>query len=53
MARYFVLAALAAMLGAPVPGWAAGPLGIVAAENFYGDVARQIGGAERAASPAS
>jgi zinc/manganese transport system substrate-binding protein len=28
------------------PGWAAGPVAVVAAENFYGDVARQIGGAE-------
>ncbi|MGH7091020.1 MAG: metal ABC transporter solute-binding protein, Zn/Mn family [Stellaceae bacterium] len=33
--------ALAAM---PAPGRAAGALNIVAAENFYGDVARQIGG---------
>ena len=28
------------------PGWAAGPIDIVAAENFYGDVAQQIGGAD-------
>ena len=27
------------------PAWAASPLHIVAAENFYGDVAEQIGGA--------
>ena len=39
------LAGLVALLAAPALGWAAGPISIVAAENFYGDVARQIGGA--------
>lgn len=38
-----VLAAFATLLAA-TPGWAAGPISVVAAENFYGDVARQIGG---------
>jgi len=38
------LAALAALLSTPAA--AAGPIAIVAAENFYGDVARQIGGAD-------
>jgi zinc/manganese transport system substrate-binding protein len=32
------------VLIAAVPAWAAQPIGIVAAENFYGDVAKQIGG---------
>jgi zinc/manganese transport system substrate-binding protein len=39
--------ALAATLAVAVPGWpaaGAAPLGVVAAENFYGDIARQIGG---------
>jgi zinc/manganese transport system substrate-binding protein len=39
-------AALAAMLVLPVAGRAAEPIAIVAAENFYGDVAQQIGGPE-------
>jgi zinc/manganese transport system substrate-binding protein len=34
----------AALLAAPVPVRAATPIAIVAAENFYGDVAQQIGG---------
>jgi zinc/manganese transport system substrate-binding protein len=34
----------AALLAAPVPTRAATPIAIVAAENFYGDVAQQIGG---------
>src|SRR5579862_2494238 len=38
-----LLAAAALLPGAR--GWAAGPIAIVAAENFYGDVAQQIGGA--------
>jgi zinc/manganese transport system substrate-binding protein len=44
MKRLPALAAFAALLATPLPGWAAGPITIVAAENFYGDVARQIGG---------
>ena len=28
-----------------LPAWAAGPISVVAAENFYGDLATQIGGA--------
>jgi zinc/manganese transport system substrate-binding protein len=44
MKQLFALTALALMLAAPVPGRAAAPVNIVAAENFYGDVARQIGG---------
>ncbi len=40
-----VIAALAALFVVPASGWAAGPVNVVAAENFYGDVARQIGGA--------
>ena len=35
--------AVALVLGLP-PAYAAGPLKLVAAENFYGDIARQIGG---------
>ena len=38
------LAALAALLAVSVPGWAAGPIRVVAAENFYGDVTQQIDG---------
>ncbi len=37
-------AALAALLAIARPGWGASPIKIVAAENFYGDVAQQIGG---------
>ena len=45
MLRLAALAALAVLLLAPPPAQAAGaPIPIVAAENFYGDVARQIGG---------
>jgi zinc/manganese transport system substrate-binding protein len=44
MTRLFALAALAAMLGTVPAAWAATPISIVAAENFYGDVAAQIGG---------
>ncbi len=43
--RYLV-AALAALLPWPALAPAAGPVFIVAAENFYGDVAQQIGGAD-------
>jgi zinc/manganese transport system substrate-binding protein len=42
-----LLASLAAgtvLLWAPAPARAAGPITVVAAENFYGDVAQQIGG---------
>jgi zinc/manganese transport system substrate-binding protein len=39
-----VLIALLALMAAPV--WATQPVAIVAAENFYGDIARQIGGAD-------
>ncbi len=35
---------LVALLAVPTAGKAAGPISIVAAENFYGDVAQQIGG---------
>ena len=45
MLRLAALAALAVPLLAPPPAQAAGaPIPIVAAENFYGDVAQQIGG---------
>ncbi len=44
MMKHAVSAALATSLAALAPGWAAGPVSVVAAENFYGDVARQIGG---------
>src|SRR5579862_6414758 len=40
-----ILTAIVAFLAAPAASWAA-PLPIVAAENFYGDVAQQIGGPE-------
>lgn len=38
------VAAFAALLATPAPAQTARPVAIVAAENFYGDVARQIGG---------
>ena len=44
MIRHFIVALAAALIGAAVPAQAAGPVPIVAAENFYGDVAQQIGG---------
>ncbi|WP_428490579.1 metal ABC transporter solute-binding protein, Zn/Mn family [Rhodopila sp.] len=44
MNKFFVLAALVVLLAAPA--LAAAPINIVAAENFYGDVAGQIGGPE-------
>jgi zinc/manganese transport system substrate-binding protein len=44
MSRYPILAAFAVMLAPALPGWAGEPVNIVAAENFYGDVAQQIGG---------
>ena len=45
MKRLSVAAVVAALLGV-TPAFAAGPIPIVAAENFYGDVAQQIGGAD-------
>jgi zinc/manganese transport system substrate-binding protein len=39
-----VLAAAVILLATPLLAWAAGPVAVVAAENFYGDVAQQIGG---------
>ena len=46
MARLSVLAAVAVLSSVVAPALAAGPIAVVAAENFYGDVARQIGGAD-------
>src|SRR5437764_546039 len=43
MMRTFAVAAAIALM-CTMPSWAAQPVTIVAAENFYGDVARQIGG---------
>ena len=43
--RYLV-AALAALLSWAALASASGPVAVVAAENFYGDVAQQIGGAD-------
>ncbi|MGB8180929.1 MAG: zinc ABC transporter substrate-binding protein [Stellaceae bacterium] len=45
MKRFSFLAVTIAVLSA-TPAFAAGPVPIVAAENFYGDVAHQIGGAD-------
>ena len=44
--RRLVATAFAAALLVPLPAtaFAAGRIGVVAAENFYGDIARQIGG---------
>jgi len=36
--------ATAALLAVSAPAWAAGAISVVAAENFYGDIAQQIGG---------
>ncbi len=44
MKTLFALAVMLAVLASPAPARAAGPVAIVAAENFYGDIARQIGG---------
>jgi zinc/manganese transport system substrate-binding protein len=44
MRTAFSLAALAALLTAATPVRATGSVNVVTAENFYGDVARQIGG---------
>jgi zinc/manganese transport system substrate-binding protein len=43
MKNTFAAAAAMAVMSA-LPAWAASPVAIVAAENFYGDVAKQIGG---------
>jgi len=45
MTKLAAIAALAVLLGAPALAHADGPpIAIVAAENFYGDVAKQVGG---------
>ena len=44
MRQLLAFVVLAALLACPAAGWADGPVSIVAAENFYGDVAQQIGG---------
>jgi zinc/manganese transport system substrate-binding protein len=44
MFRSAAVAALAVRLAMPAAGWAAAPISVVAAENFYGDIAQQIGG---------
>ncbi|MBV8614067.1 MAG: zinc ABC transporter substrate-binding protein [Acetobacteraceae bacterium] len=44
MRQPFALVLCAALLAAPALGRAAPPITLVAAENFYGDVAQQIGG---------
>ena len=44
MPRLAVFAMLAASLLAPSPAPAAAPIAVLAAENFYGDIAAQIGG---------
>jgi zinc/manganese transport system substrate-binding protein len=41
-----LLAAVVILLAVQAPAWAAAPITVVAAESFYGDVARQIGGPE-------
>ncbi len=46
MTRRLALLAAVALLGASPAARAAAPVPIVAAENFYGDVARQVGGAQ-------
>ena len=49
MTRLTALPVLAVLLFVPALAWAdARPIAIVAAENFYGDVARQIGGPDAA-----
>ena len=45
MATMLTIVAALLLLLLPLPAAAAGPVAIVAAENFYGDVAQQIGGA--------
>ncbi len=45
MKMLVLLAAVATLSAAPLGAGSAGSIGIVAAENFYGDIARQVGGA--------
>ena len=42
--RSFLVVAFAALVSLPLVGWAAAPVPVVAAENFYGDLAAQLGG---------
>jgi zinc/manganese transport system substrate-binding protein len=44
MRQLCAIAALAALLIAPTLAWAGEPIAVLAAENFYGDIAQQIGG---------
>ena len=44
MKKSLAFAALAVLLSTPTPASAAAAVAIVAAENFYGDIAQQIGG---------
>ena len=44
MRKLFAIAVIAAVQSVATPTWASGPINVVAAENFYGDVAEQIGG---------
>ncbi|MGO9005071.1 MAG: metal ABC transporter solute-binding protein, Zn/Mn family [Beijerinckiaceae bacterium] len=44
MKKLSILVAITALLAAPALAHAAEPIAVVAAENFYGDVAKQIGG---------
>ena len=46
MRQLCATAALAALLIAPALAWARNPIAILAAENFYGDIAQQIGGSD-------
>ena len=54
MAKLGLLMAIVALLAGPATAQpVATRISIVAAENFYGDVARQLAGSQRRASPAS
>jgi zinc/manganese transport system substrate-binding protein len=44
MKALLTMSTVAALLAIAAPAWAAGAISVVAAENFYGDVAQQIGG---------
>jgi zinc/manganese transport system substrate-binding protein len=46
MKQVWLLAVIAISLAASVLAWGATPITVVAAENFYGDVANQIGGSD-------
>ena len=46
MKPLYALAAIALLSATATPSRAAAPINVVAAENFYGDVAQQIGGPE-------